>query len=67
MLWGGLIGWLYLLNLQRVTNQRTLAALLGRRAAGAAADPRAPGQGARRGRSRHGGARAVGRACALPG
>lgn len=32
LLWGGLIGWLYLLNLQRVTNQRTLAALLGRRA-----------------------------------
>lgn len=32
MLWGGLVGWLYLLSLQRVSDQTTLALLLGRRA-----------------------------------
>lgn len=33
MLWGGLIGWLYLLSLQRVEDRAHLAGLLGRRAA----------------------------------
>lgn len=32
MLWGGLIGWLYLLSLQRAEDRAKLAALLGRRA-----------------------------------
>ncbi len=32
LLWGGLIGWLYLLNLQRATDQLILASLQGRRA-----------------------------------
>jgi len=31
MLWGGLVGWLYLLSLQRLSDQTTLALLLGRR------------------------------------